>query len=224
MIRKARRFLAVCIFLAAMVFGIVKKQTYTDFAKQENYLLQISVAELPGNILEHRCAELYEKLPDSAIILRVRATGDIEHLFCVDRQKTVIQEVYAGTGVEQGDEVYITSGHWGLAVDGTPRSIARGFVNIMEAGTEYLVFAEGIMEDWETGTPVVKLYDNFIIAPMFSYEEHQNVVMPVSDGSTYVAYKDVKDNEFFATTEEALQTMERLKSQMLSLYPRDEID
>ena len=103
MIRKARRFLAVCIFLAVMVFGIVKKQTYTDFAKQEDYLLQISVAELPENILEHRCAELYEKLPDSAIILRVRVTGGIEHLFGVDRQMTVIKEVYAGTGVEQGD-------------------------------------------------------------------------------------------------------------------------
>ena len=137
---------------------------------------------------------------------------------------TVIQEVYAGTGVEQGDEVYITSGHWSLNVDGTPSSIQRGFVNIMEVGSEYLVFAEDIMEDWKTGTLVVKLYDNFIIAPMFSYEEHQNVVMPVSDGSTYVAYKDVKDNEFFATSEEALQIMEGLKRQMLSLYPRDEID
>lgn len=89
----------------------------------------------------------------------------------------------------------------------------------MEAGTEYLVFAEAVNEDMETGVPLVKLYDDFHIAPVFRYEEHQNVIMPVSGDTTYVAYTDVMNNEFFVTSEEALQTVENLKSQMLNLYP-----
>ncbi len=219
--QKLLLFFTVCVFIAVMAFGIVKKQTYTDLARQENYLAQIQVGELPENIAESQCATLYQKLPDSAIIIRVKVTGDIEHLFQVDRQKAVIQEVYVGAGLNQGDEVYIFSRHWQLALDGNPDSLERGFVNIMEVETEYLVFAEDIVEDWESDILSVKLYDDFIIAPVFCYEEHQNVVIPISGGDTYIPYKDVMDNEFFVTSEEALQIMERLKSQMLSLYPRN---
>jgi hypothetical protein len=66
------------------------------------------------------------------------------------------------------------------------------------------------------------LYDEFYIAPVFCYEEHQNVIIPTSGDSTYVPYKEVMDNEFFVTSEETLQVMNALKNQMLSLYPRDE--
>lgn len=225
--QKLLLFFTLCVFMAAMAFGIVKKQTYTDLAGQENYLEQVQVAEVPENFAEFQCADMYQKLPDAAIILRVEVIGEIEHLFGVDRQKAVIKEVYAGKELEEDQEVYIFSGHWQLlfhGIHGGEDSIARGFVNIMEVGSEYLVFAEDIMEDRETGTSVVKLYDDFTIVPVFCYEEHQNVIMPVSDDSTYVSYKDVKDNEFFATTEKTLQLMEDLKSQMLSLYPRDKID
>ena len=91
----------------------------------------------------------------------------------------------------------------------------------MEVGTEYLVFAEAVNEDIETGVLSVKLYDDFYITPVFCYEEHQNVIIPISGDTTYVSYKDVMDNEFFVTSEETLQIIETLKSQMLSLYPRD---
>ena len=43
-------FFTVCVFLAVMAFGIMKKQTYTDLAEQENYLEQLQVAELTENI------------------------------------------------------------------------------------------------------------------------------------------------------------------------------
>lgn len=222
--KKLLLFFTVCIYTAAMVFGIVKKQTYTDFAKQENYLSQVQVAELSEDSTEIQCDMMSQSLPNSAIILRVEVAGEIEHLFQVDRQKVVIQEVYAGNGLKQGDEVYIFSQHWQLVLYDGSNSIQRGFVNIMEVGSEYLVFAEDIMEDWETGILAVKVYDDFWVAPVFCYEEHQNVIMPVSGDTTYVFYKDVMDNEFFVTSEKALQRMNTLKNQMLSLYPRDEVD
>lgn len=225
--QKLLLFFTLCVFMAAMAFGIVKKQTYTDLAGQENYLEQLQVAELPENFAENNCAAMSQSLPDSAIILRVEVIGEIEHLYNVDRQKVVIKEVYAGNELEKGKELYIFSEHWQLIfheIYGDVNSIARGFVNIMETGAEYLVFAEAVSEDMRTGDPVVKLRDDFVIAPMFSYDNHQNVVILVPDSSTYVPYKDVRDNEFFGTTEETLRIMEGLKSQMLSLYPRDEID
>ena len=222
--RKLLLFFTICVFLAIMAFGIVKKQTYTDLVKQDNYLAQVQVAELAESIAENECVVMCQRLPDAAIILRVEVTGEIEHLFQVDRQKAVIRKVYAGNELEKGEEIYIFSEHWQLALDGNPDSIERGFVNIMEIGTEYLVFAEEVCEDLGTGILSVKLYDDFYITPVFSYEEHQNVIMPVSGDTTYVSYIDVMDNEFFVSSEEALWMVEELKSQMLSLYPGGEED
>lgn len=217
-------FFTVCVFLAAMVFGMVKKQTYTELVKEENYLEQLQVAQLSESIVEDACTVMQQSLPDAAIILRVEVTGRIEHLFNVDRQKAIIQEVYAGNGLEKGEEINVFSSHWRLALDGNPNSIERGFVNIMKVGTEYLIFAEEVSESLETDIRSVKLYDDFFIAPIFSYEEHQNVIMPVTGDTTYVSYKDVKDNEFFVTSEKTLRFVEKLKAQMLLLFPCGEND
>lgn len=214
-------FFTICILLAVVTFGIVKKLTYTDLARQENYLAQLQVAELTEGIAEQECSVMSQSLPDSAIILRVEVTGEIEHLFQVDRQRAVIQEVYTGNGLEAGEEIYVFSRHWQLVIDGNPNAIERGFVNIMEVGTEYLIFAEAVSEDMETGMVSIKLYDDFYITPVFCYDDRQNKIMPISGDTTYVSYKDVMHNEFFATSEETLQIMETLKSQMLSLFPRN---
>lgn len=222
--RKLLYFFTVCIYLAAMAFGIVKRQTYTDLAKQENYLEQVLVAELPEKLTELTCAAMNQNLPDSAIILRVEATGGIEFVYGAGRQKVVIQQVYAGDELEKGEEIYLFSGAWSLVAEKNEHAIERKFVNIMEVGTEYLVFAKSVIGDWKTDLPSVKVNDEeFLISPVFCYEERQNVILPTSGNTTYVPYKDVKDNEFFATTEEGLQMMLELKNRMLSLYPREEI-
>lgn len=116
---------------------------------------------------------------------------------------------------------YIYSQHWQLILYGSPYSIERGFVNIMDVENEYLVFAEAVSEDFETGIMSVKLYDDFYIAPVFCYEERQNMVIPLLDETTYVPYKDVMDNKFFVTSEEALRIMTSLKDQMTALYSGD---
>lgn len=213
--------LTICVYLAAMAFGMVKKQTYTDLAGQEDYLEQVQVGEITEDLARIACTAMAESLPDSPIILRVEVVGGIEHLFQADRQRAVIRQVYAGSGLENGDEIYVFSRHWQLSLGEETSSIQRGFVNILEVGTEYLVFAESVNEGVGAGIPSVKMYDEFLITPVFCYEERQNAIMPITGDSTYVSYKDVKENEFFAVSEEALQILETLKGQMLSSYPRD---
>ena len=213
--------LTICVYLAAMAFGMVKKQTYTDLAGQEDYLEQVQVGEITEDLARIACTAMAESLPDSPIILRVEVVGGIEHLFQADRQRAVIRQVYAGSGLEDGDEIYVFSRHWQLSLGEETNSIQRGFVNILEVGTEYLVFAESVNEGVGAGIPSVKMYDEFLITPVFCYEERQNAIMPITGDSTYVSYKDVKENEFFAVSEEALQILETLKGQMLSSYPRD---
>ena len=214
--------LTLCVFFAAMAFGIVKRQTYKDTLKQEDYLDQLLVGALWEEYLEHQCANIQQSLPEAPIILRVETVGEIEHLFGVDRQRVVIRQVYAGEGLEAGEEYYLFSGKWQLSLDGYYDSLERGLVNILEVGTEYLIFAEEVLEDLEGDLSAVKTYDDFTICPVFCYEERQNAIIPVLGDTTFVPYKDVKNNEFFVTSEKVLEMMEELKSKMLSLYPRGE--
>ena len=210
------------MFFAALAFGIAKRQTYTDLTKQEDYLDRLMVAELPESIAVSTCEDMMKGLPDAPVILRVEVTGEIEQLFMASRQKAIVREIYAGDGIEKDEEVYLFSDCWGMSLDGGFNSIERRFVNILDVGTEYLVFAGEVAEIPETDLKSVKLYDeDFLISSIFCYEERQNTILPTSGDTTYVPYKDVRENEFFVTTEKALQSVEELKSEMLRLYPAD---
>ena len=47
---------------------------------------------------------------------------------------------------------------------------------------------------------------------------HDNVIYPVSGESTYVPYKEVSDNEFFAVDTEGLDAFLELKNFLLEKY------
>lgn len=218
-------FLTTGVLLAVMVFGMIKRQTYTDVLKQDDYLEWLEIAELPESMADFTCSRMSREMPMAPIILRVEVTGEIDYKMHAGRQKAVIREIYAGEEPKVGEEIYLYSERWHIILNGYPDSIERGFVNILEVGTEYLVFADEVFEDWETGISVVSVYDGgFVITPVFCYEERQNVVLPTSGDTTYVPYKDVRNNEFFATSEEAMQKIVQMKKQMLSLYPRGVMD
>lgn len=212
--------LPLCAFLTAMAFGMIKRQTYKDIFEQENYLDQLTVAELPEDFVERQCAILNENLLQVPVILRVEVLGGIEHLFHVDRQKVIIREVYAGEGMAAGEEYYLFSRSWCMSLNGHYNSLERGFVNILKTGEEYLVFATEVLQDLNGDLPAIKLYDEYLINPVFCYEERENVIAPLLGETLAVPYKDVKDNEFFAASEKGMEMLKELKGRMLSLYSR----
>lgn len=207
----------ICVLIASAAFGMIKRQSYTDILKEENYLEQLEVAELGEELSKRSCAQLAEILPDAPIILRVTAVEDIEHLFYAGRQKVKIQEVYVGSGLKAGDEIYLTFDSWSISVD---NSVQRGFINVLKKEYEYLAFISEEIDTLYETIPVYKLYGNNIIAPVFCYEDLQNVIVLTQGESTGVPYELVKDNEFFATTKGALEAWKDLKEKVLSDYPR----
>lgn len=212
----------VLIILGAGIFGAVKRQTYTDKAKEEGYLDRISVAEMSARLANVWSERFAEELPDrSAFILRVEAVGELEHKFSADRQRVCVREIYAGSGVECGQELYLYSSGWSFSLNPPPQSLERRFVNVLRVGKEYLVFGDQLLAD-PTGdiSTLMCNNDGTIFTPVFCYEPIENtVVTPVSDGSTYVSYELVKDNEFFVTSESAKEILEGLKAKYIAMYP-----
>lgn len=211
----------ICVILAAAIFGIVKKESYTNITGEENYLEQLYVAEIPEKLATNACSQMLTELPKVPFVLRVQSVGETEHLFGVSRQKVVVREVYEGNELEGGQEIYIWSRHWRLSLNGDYPSIERGFVNVMNDGSEYLIFATQEIDVPDEKIPIFELYDDSMITPMFCYEEKKNVIVETSGETTYVLYRQVKGNEFFGETEEALNAWKQLKTKMLALYPRD---
>lgn len=203
---------------AAGIFGTVKRQTYTDITHETDYMDKLQVAEIPGELAVRVCADMEKSLHDLPVIIKVRFIGDTEFLFGTSRQKICVQTVYAGDGIDAGDEFYISAG-WSIIIEEDLSSAELGFVNLPKADKDYLVFLSGKIDTLDKSVPIYKVYDEYPIVPLFSYENVENTIFPVNEENTYVPYGKVKANDFFTTSEAGLAAWEKLKNKMLAAYP-----
>lgn len=214
-----------CILLAlALVgfgaFGLSKRGTYTDITADPDYLYSLNVAELYTEAVENSCTSLMEELPSSPIILKVTPLAVPECFFRGRQQKVRVETVFAGDDLSAGDEVYITSDRWGYNL--YEDAVETYFVNEMKVGKTYLIFLSGVVGT--TGTEHTEVYslqtvDASAILPVFCYDTCNNVIIPLpEEGSSYVPYSAVADNEFFAEEQEGLDAFLALKEELLAIY------
>lgn len=218
---KIRHIIGITVIwvLILAVWGQVKTDGYTDVTSEEGYLDTMLVAEMPEQFIEEECKLLLDTLPTMRYIMRVTPLQEYEQLFCIGQQKVRIQEVYCGNEIQVGQEIYLTSNHWTLVLYDDEKSVGRGFVNFLKNGREYLVFCTEIVKDTDTDLYVMKLYDESYIAPVFCYETLENQIVETSEENTYVSYKCVKDNEFFSCSAEGFRLWNRLKIELLDMFP-----
>lgn len=210
--------ITLVVILAFAALGISKRQTYTDLRNEENYLEQVQVAELPEKLVSAQCEWMNQELPNAPFILRVEVMEDVEYLFGTSRQKICVQEAYAGRDLNVGDEIYLT-GQCLLNVRDDLKTVECGFLNIPRVGFEYLIFAEERVDALSELIPVYRLYGDYFIAPIFCYKDFPHTITPTIGETTYIPYKGVKDNEFFAETENGFQIWDDLKKRILTAYP-----
>lgn len=208
----------VVLFFLAVIFGYSQKETYTDISREQGYLDELYVAQIPKNIALSTIKVLREELPLAPNIIRVEAIADVEHLAGTSRQLVKVKHIFQGDELEEEQEIYITCDRWSLSLYAKPYSIERGFVNVMKTGKNYLLFVDEQIDGLGEKTPVFQLYGETAIAPVFSYETHENEIGSMGKESTYVPYNQVKDNEFFATTPEAMDEFLELKKELFGKY------
>ncbi|OUN26040.1 hypothetical protein [Pseudoflavonifractor sp. An85] len=215
---------------AAVYGGAVIRPTFTDYTSQENWKEHFMVAGVDGSFGVDNCGVMKEYLPQSPYILRVEVLGDLEVLFGQAQQKVKVKQVYAGDGLEVGREIYLSRRGWSV-VFVEPYSIERQYVNIMDVGREYLVFANGEIDALDSDLPVYSCCKgfeketgetvSFLVAPVFCYDHTDNVPLQATGNyGTYVPYSEAKDNEFFGMTSEMVEAWEQLKAEMIQKYPR----
>ena len=216
-----RRILPLAVSVLVLgfaVFGLVNRFTYTDLTSEPDYLEYFQVAEISEEACLYTLSEMREALPQAPVIVRVRPTAEIEYMFSTARQSFVVTELIKGEGLSEGEEIYLISDRWRAIVREGQRFIERGFINFPELGSEYLAFISDEEVPQEGDLPVWKLYNYGLITPLFAFEDRDNVICPTSGTSTYVPYSEVSGNEFFATTNKALDAITEFKHQLLAEY------
>lgn len=115
--------------------------------------------------------------------------------------------------------------NWGITRVGDDKipALSRHFINLLNVDEEYLIFIDHeVSSPGATGITYQLYADDSWIAPVISYSEHTNklVVPCLNDESTYGLYKDVWENEFFATTQEVLDAFIDMKKYYINKYPK----
>lgn len=199
-------------------FGLINKGSYTNIMDDEEYMNSLYVAEITEEFASSECKKLKEDLPECMYILRVKALEPVDYSYGTGRQKVRILKIYQGNSIQLENEIYITSPRWCLILDDEVQSIERGFVNVLCEDQEYLIFCTSKIDSLDKNVPTYQLYSETYLAPVFCYTELDNIVVEPGDMGTYVPYKEVKNNEFFACTEEGLQVLQSLKKELLIMY------
>ena len=219
--------LAVVVFLA--VFGVIKKQTYTDLFAAKETLLEDGVFDdfgvgLVSKNITKNIIELWRKeLDEQSIIVQLEITSEPEFSPCAYGYCARVKHVFKG-GISVGSEIFLTFEGWlpflkakelMLPVE---YAINISFHDFLKKNHEYLVFIDRKLE-----TPFrdnIYTGKGYSIAPVFDYGETSSIPgKTISDTSSTVLYRDIKGSEFLTDSEEAIEMLYDFKKYLVEKYP-----
>lgn len=184
--RRNVKILAVVVmvvFLAAGIWGVWNKQSYTDVASEENPLEYFHVApyspELTDMIWDGSLQDTVRE--EANYIVKVKAIEELRLQFQDATQKVVVEEVFLGSGLEEGDIIEVQKGNNMAFFDGFEGeninfwTMNMSFTNQMTVGEEYLIY---LMNKVETFYPEDQIYQtvDILISPIFAYRDMENVL------------------------------------------------
>ena len=211
---------AAAVFVAGCVAGFINRSSYTNFADLEDPFDSMEVGLFSDGMMDIITDDNYlqdiEK--DSAYILRVKGTGSYEFEYKHWMQTAIVEEVYKGSDVAAGEEITIAARGDNLYMGEEFYGANMYFSNVMQEGEEYLVFLEEKLELVED--PKTVYVTPMLITPTI-YALEDGASKPVeSDGraGNTAEYATVKDYEYFALSDEALDALYDLKHRALQLY------
>ena len=212
-----RMILLACVI--ALVLGLIERQTYTNLLVDENDLNNFSVVPLTDEILSLQLEVYLNALQEKPIIIRVKAKGQIDFLNKAIKQDALVLEVYQGEGLKAGDQIQLLTTR--TVFNFIDMEFNMGFSNLLKKDREYLVFCDyKIDSPYKKDKNVVQVSD-FIINPVFCYDDFKNTVTNTSER---VLYSQIASNEFVVEDESTLEKLLELKQKLIDTYPREKKD
>lgn len=209
--------------LVSVGIGVNYKSTYTDFNAQEKPLNNFAIALMSDGLLEMQIEVMEESLQDSNIILAVRCKDNFSYHFACVTQQVEVLEVFRGESIKVGDIIDVARASTLVSMDKDALINGKGmcnmgFVNEMVPGKIYLIYLEHRVTTHDEDVNIYIQSNEFILAPIFCYEEIENRPCEDLDGNCYVDYVDVEKNEFFLMSQEGIDKITDFKKRLISMY------
>ena len=219
MLNKILSAVMITAIIVAIIIGLFFRQTYTNITAEPNFMENhFSVALWDLDMSPSLIDTMRNDLPNSNLIIRAKSEGPMDYTFKNNKQHIEVVEVYQGDDVDVGDQIAITLEGWMFFFDDMTANL--NFVNVMQPDHEYLIFLDQKIDSPDPKENNIYSLGQLIIPGIFNYEDQNHTIINVPEDYPYVPYREVKDNEFFISSEKALEALMELKHEFLQQYPR----
>ena len=219
--------LTIIMLCICVAMGLRTKRTYIDFNQQKRPLDQFLIGLLPEELVDVELNMMKQEVPleKSNYILAVICEGSTIFRYDNLSQPVKVKKVFQGEGVNVGDEIEISRNgsclylNENIVPDNPGIAINLNFVNEMEVEKTYLVFLKNKVK----GTDIYVDSDEYFLAPCFCYDNIGNTpISSISKEGNFARYAEVSQNEFFCTSQSAIQKLVEYKEFLLEKYSLNE--
>lgn len=222
MIKKIIISVMVVIILIAAVFT---RNSFVDtyVAEKEEFFVPYYSEQIIGML-----GNVEKKLLKSKVIFVGKATGNSKFVYRNFIQEVqVIKNISGIKGIKAGDKIWLTGYGGSRDIENIKKvkqmdkaAINVSFMNYMQKGDEYLIFAKKkLADDLSLGKRVYILNDDVITMMYLNLTNDKSYVCKnyiSGEGiPTYVRYKEVKNSEFYSNSQKVLDKMQKIKHRII---------
>lgn len=201
-----------CMVIMAVVTRVNRPNQLNSREGNDNLTISFFQKDYKGLLVE-----IEEQLNESKVIVIARATGKREYVYGNLKQEVKLEKIVRGElPVKIGEKLLFTGNGRVERIEGSKLTIATGFVNYLQKGQSYLLFADECMDDYSGDMKVLKASETVIGLRCLNLSENKSMVCEKT--GTQTEYQNVKDSEFFTNDKETLKAMLAIKRRLIKKF------
>lgn len=212
----------MCVFgvllAVAMVFGVASRMNWKN--RLNEGADEAAVAFFQKDYQDLLVGIEEGLLEESRMILEVEATGEREYVYGNLKQGIEIRRVVKGKKRDfKKRKTYLVGAgrvEEGNTFNDKPYDmvVGLGYVNYMQKGNRYLVFADKCFSDYNKKATMIEATEASVGLRYLNISRNESYIYETTLNQT--EYKNVKDSEFFANDKETLEKMLAAKKRILN--------
>lgn len=214
------------IVSGVMIFGLLIYGFFIKlkYKKIDDNIDKFSVGIISEDLLSLQINKMRKLMDNSEFIFEVTCEEDLKYGFSYASQTVKVEKVIKGDGVNVGDDinivkithVFIPDLQSGESYDNQFFNI--DFVNCLKKGDKYIVLLDDVVDLGKNG--LLFLYsDELYVSPYFKVGDiYARPIESDIEGAASVHYSKVKDYDFFADSDEAIELWDNFCKEVTQKY------
>lgn len=200
------------LFIFALIARINWTEQLCDEENYDNLVVSFFQKDYKGFL-----DEIERQLSDSRVIITATATGKKEYVYGNLKQEVKLERALRGkVPVSDGKKLQFTGNGRIEHSKGKKLTVATGFVNYLQKGHSYLIFADKCSKDYDGKEYILNATESVIGLRCMDLTENKSKIC--RKPGTQTEYKNVKNSEFFTNDEGTLKEILAMKKRLLRKF------